>query len=148
MFRSDTMPCTSPVCFPHTRGDVPVSLGFTFAFPMFSPHAWGCSERCNSFARLLQVFPTRVGMFRLDEPSKTLALCFPHTRGDVPIERLKISPAKRFSPHAWGCSVLSSSASYQTPVFPTRVGMFRFRQMSFFATASFPHTRGDVPDKK
>ena len=50
-----------------------------------------------------------------------------------------------FSPHTWGCSANQSRHHYPPGLFPTHVGMFRAQKPIRIASASFPHTRGDVP---
>ena len=93
------------------------------------------------------VFPTRVGMFRNIFPPRGDLVGFPHTRGDVPRCAAEIAARLEFSPHAWGCSVDRLLWPPPTPVFPTRVGMFRPSSTARSRRARFPHTRGDVPSK-
>ncbi len=92
---------------------------------------------------VLNVFPTRVGMFR--EHSATNAACysFPHTRGDVPWGDCLRSIVTWFSPHAWGCSDIPCYDTRNGKVFPTRVGMFRvLHAVMPIATAFSPHAWG------
>ncbi len=111
--------------FPHTRGDVPTVFGLTSIAHLFSPHAWGCSACRRPDRRTGEVFPTRVGMFRAIPTRSSRRWCFPHTRGDVPEELIMPPGARRFSPHAWGCSAGTAYRARIADVFPTRVGMFR-----------------------
>ena len=113
---------------------------------MFSPHAWGCSVLSESQKPAMPVFPTRVGMFRLQYNHRLGEVCFPHTRGDVPSTSIIGAFGVRFSPHAWGCSVPWQKWPIGNWVFPTRVGMFLDCSGRGRAPRRFPHTRGDVPD--
>jgi len=92
---------------------------------MFSPHAWGCTDRMAS------------GAWEKDR--------FPHTRGDVPKMAKAIFDFIPFSPHAWGCTAYPQSVDLRNCVFPTRVGMYLAYDPQSGRLYSFPHTRGDVP---
>jgi len=92
-----------------------------------------------------KVFPTRVGMYRTAESAGRIGACFPHTRGDVPHPAVATGGRVKFSPHAWGCTVIKDLASIPGFVFPTRVGMYRAPRHPPPAPLRFPHTRGDVP---
>ena len=48
------------------------------------------------------VFPTRVGMNRLEHDQPGSYHRVPHTRGDEPVKRFSLSHARWCSPHAWG----------------------------------------------
>ena len=52
-----------------------------------------------------------------------------------------------FSPPAWGCSDISAAGRGAGILFPTRVGMFREGGRMKTFRISFPHPRGDVPQK-
>ncbi len=130
---------------PHTRGDVPASIGVIQADVGFSPHAWGCSVTRLRPLGGLEVLPTRVGMFRRRRQPERLQDGSPHTRGDVPGFSKTESRKNSFSPHAWGCSVCSAPRQCLDFVLPTRVGMFRFPRWPPPGSRSSPHTRGDVP---
>ena len=76
-------------------------------------------------AGLPLVFPTRVGMNRLDLGQEQVSERVPHTRGDEPAALTVI---------------------FQVPdVFPTRVGMNRVEWAGTSARTRVPHTRGDEP---
>ncbi len=70
--------------FPHTRGGVPSRSLIMNSMEEFSPHAWGCTLRQWREDLLDQVFPTRVGVYRVQLGRETTAGSFPHTRGGVP----------------------------------------------------------------
>ena len=67
-------------------------------------------------------------MFRICYINIIIILCFPHARGDVPLDRNYIS-----------------GFDY---VFPTPVGMFRILKDLLRYSRRFPHARGDVPSTR
>ncbi len=71
----------------------------------------------------------------------------PHTRGDGPSTNARQSPAKRFSPHAWGWSAFCRAVGEGHYVLPTRVGMVRIYPKRQSARFGSPHTRGDGPNR-
>ena len=95
--------------------------------------------------RQLLLFPTHVGMFRVFQVSAVCQCSFPHTRGDVPRQSSHSLKATSFSPHTWGCSALRRAVQQAGRLFPTHVGMFRSSGARSTPSATFPHTRGDVP---
>ncbi len=145
MFRSGSCLCRYYLSSPHTRGDVPRMVCPLVHLPMFSPHAWGCSERMARRAGRPSVLPTRVGMFRGLISGAASWWGSPHTRGDVPFSVYLKHAIGTFSPHAWGCSVLVVLILPLKRVLPTRVGMFRNTKNRRAIIKSSPHTRGDVP---
>src|SRR5260221_14619558 len=52
----------------------------------------------------------------------------------------------RFSPHAWGWSVIFKEEPRMSLVLPTRVGMVRNGSPASAGMCCSPHTRGDGPD--
>ena len=59
--------CDDLACrFPHMRGGVPAGVGSRAILPPFSPHAWGCSVETIIYPEGEGVFPTCVGVFRLN----------------------------------------------------------------------------------
>ncbi len=132
-------------CFPHPRGDVPPRREDIDSGKLFSPPAWGCSVDTNGSNSVFNVFPTRVGMFRLSAKRGHLASCFPHPRGDVPLGGAEPRGRAKFSPPAWGCSGFAPLRALSVEVFPTRVGMFRLIKWPGMRDGGFPHPRGDVP---
>ena len=94
------------------------------------------------------------------------AKSFPHTRGGGPNVWTDQGLATKFSPHAWGWTVLNLDEFAPEEVFPTRVGVdrtpwSRISQVCSFSphawgwtarecvgtylNISFPHTRGGGP---
>ena len=126
--------------FPHARGDVPKTFSVSMAAMKFSPRTWGCSERESRGQGRARVFPTHVGMFRSLQGVRFRPGSFPHARGDVPGASPCIYGRAPFSPRTWGCSGWQVAS-----VFPTHVGMFRFRSLRYSCCSCFPHARGDVP---
>ena len=93
----------------------------------FSPQAWGCTADCPLIFIARLVFPTGVGVYRVQCRFVSGNNSFPHRRGGVP--RIDVPRSLRvfelFSPQAWGCTGLPCSR------------IFTFR--------CFPHRRGGVP---
>ncbi len=131
--------------FPHTRGDGPLNPLIKEIYALFSPHAWGWSAVVLEPGEGLTIFPTRVGMVRASRRLCSTNADFPHTRGDGPMETLYAAIDSAFSPHAWGWSGGTLVRVHGVPIFPTRVGMVRLRDLSYYAVFNFPHTRGDGP---
>ncbi len=131
--------------FPHTRGDGPVVEGAEELQRLFSPHAWGWTDRQHRPGLVVDVFPTRVGMDRGTLSRPRSPACFPHTRGDGPPPRASCCPTQSFSPHAWGWTADRPGVRQLQDVFPTRVGMDRARRWRRCKYPCFPHTRGDGP---
>src|SRR5271166_43935 len=135
----------SPFCSPHTRGDGPFEQEGWTPNSLFSPHAWGWSDRQQRERDSDQVLPTRVGMVRMRSAYRTAGDGSPHTRGDGP----KCIPCEHstrmFSPHAWGWSERRARRIERAEVLPTRVGMVRCSFAKSARPASSPHTRGDGP---
>ena len=71
-------------CFPHPRGDGPMSHLERIKSLAFSPPAWGWSAMETLGVDDLTVFPTRVGMVRSRNQHQLTTCCFPHPRGDGP----------------------------------------------------------------
>src|SRR5271166_5838832 len=111
----------SPFCSPHTRGDGPFEQEGWTPNSLFSPHAWGWSDRQQRERDSDQVLPTRVGMVRMGFAANTRPECSPHTRGDGPRGALVESSVLKFSPHAWGWSGVHSPSLLALRVLPTRV---------------------------
>ena len=145
MFRGFTTLTSNAQSFPHSRGDVPALNPVDEQKAWFSPLTWGCSchkERPNEDK---PVFPTHVGMFLSPSTERLRRGRFPHSRGDVPNSDAQGLKRRWFSPLTWGCSEEGLSPSPADIVFPTHVGMFRFRESNMMRHKSFPHSRGDVP---
>jgi len=86
------------------RGDGPMVAVSRLSLRQFSPRAWGWSE-FNLFWRTIWiVLPTCVGMVRILTPSRMLASCSPHVRGDGPDIVTGAAHPQKFSPRAWGWS--------------------------------------------
>ena len=49
-----------------------------------------------------RVFPTRVGVNRIDLTPWAEDECIPHTRGGEPVELVDNAINSKYSPHAWG----------------------------------------------
>ena len=131
--------------FPHSRGDVPNYEDVMRDETAFSPLTWGCSGTLRGEYVRDFVFPTHVGMFLQHVGGVGDSLRFPHSRGDVPTSAVFRKNGQTFSPLTWGCSDGRSRPPHEEVVFPTHVGMFRWRRRRRSRLRSFPHSRGDVP---
>ena len=110
-----------------------------------SPRAWGWSGLGSVHIRRGGVIPTRVGMVRLPDGTRSGygviptrvgmvrqrqnclsgAASYPHARGDGPPLAEIRGLVTLLSPRAWGWSELSDNDVVLGPVIPTRVGMVR-----------------------
>jgi len=115
----------TPAGIPHTRGDGPPLARLLISLSQYSPHAWGWTVRASFVAKFLSVFPTRVGMDRSLQNLELFWECIPHTRGDGPGGQNVLFGPIRYSPHAWGWTVIPIEQPSFFGVFPTRVGMDR-----------------------
>ena len=138
-------PACSHVSFPHTRGGGPGGTGKTTTAATFSPHAWGWTVPARAGVGARSVFPTRVGVDRRRPSRPRRATRFPHTRGGGPRRLSPFGQRPAFSPHAWGWTAYSVSASSPIIVFPTRVGVDRGGANREHPQPRFPHTRGGGP---
>ena len=127
------------------RGDGPFFRLIQRERVPFSPRAWGWSRAAMTTDVWQWVFPTCVGMVRLDGTVFMPDRCFPHVRGDGPERPRSSFIASAFSPRAWGWSSDRNSAIPVRIVFPTCVGMVRTGRMPECGALCFPHVRGDGP---
>ena len=132
-------------CIPHTRGDGPIKSFQGHLEGWYSPHAWGWTAVGVLVGRVNQVFPTRVGMDRRLAYWQGGIGGIPHTRGDGPDTQFHLDCGGRYSPHAWGWTVISQPSRSKGWVFPTRVGMDRHSCGEPVWLPRIPHTRGDGP---
>ena len=130
---------------PHTRGDGPMICRRSSRWSMYSPHAWGWTNRRIMPRKLPIVFPTRVGMDRDQYLSYDWRNSIPHTRGDGPSTLPRSMYARMYSPHAWGWTGAGRRREGGVHVFPTRVGMDHPVRIPEQAGSRIPHTRGDGP---
>ncbi len=91
------------------------------------------------------VLPTRVGMVRGRGFTSWDAMSSPHARGDGPRVASLRCNGVRFSPRAWGWSVMAFKLRHFCEVLPTRVGMVRCVKRFLDETKGSPHARGDGP---
>ena len=91
-------------CFPHARGGVPIPIDISGNGNTFSPRTWGCTSACAILPIATIVFPTHVGVYRVDH----------HV----------FAYSSAFSPRTWGCTVFGEIAEGVVVVFPTHVGVY------------------------
>jgi len=90
--------------FPHARGGVPRYPQPVASISSFSPRTWGCTCATSLKNYGSSVFPTHVGVYRLNIANVLWANRFPHARGGVPsLERFSGCDWV-FSPRTWGCT--------------------------------------------
>ena len=145
MFRLSIFLRRSSRRFPRVRGDVPTNSHSSSATRWFSPRARGCSEVAKGELTPDQVFPACAGMFLLRNRRKSLRLCFPRVRGDVPFIAQGGDGDPLFSPRARGCSSQIFLPSLFLGVFPACAGMFQHACHRAQTLRCFPRVRGDVP---
>ena len=109
---------------PHMRGGVSGIASSLAGLPKYSPHAWGCFPHTKTGQKRRFVFPTCVGVFLTNGPSKILSA--------------------KYYPHAWGCFLSPLWIWLPEHVFPTCVGVFLTVTASTFNIVSIPHMRGGV----
>src|SRR5205809_480316 len=108
-----------------------------------SPRAWRWTGGTVKETETYQVFPTRVGMDRPLPQTPRRPARVPHARGDGPatVEIRILGPV--CSPRAWGWTDTGRVRVQRVPVFPTRVGMDRPRDVLRRDVEGVPHARGD-----
>ncbi|KAF0093298.1 MAG: hypothetical protein E1N59_2990 [Puniceicoccaceae bacterium 5H] len=145
MDRECRRPSLRPVGIPHPRGDGPGILSSSRSPASYSPPAWGWTGTEADSRLCLTVFPTRVGMDRSDDQRKHETHGIPHPRGDGPHLANAFVPSMRYSPPAWGWTVVLVLELVICDVFPTRVGMDRRLSRIHRLPQRIPHPRGDGP---
>ncbi len=116
----------------------------------FSPHVWGCFYYANSKLPRISVLPTCVGVFLRDLTIHISHTSSPHMCGGVSDKPLDEEWVMRFSPHVWGCFLLSYAHSNSRDVLPTCVGVFLLVLSRNANRYCSPHMCGGVslsPDK-
>ncbi len=93
----------------------------------YSPPKWGCSEIWQDLQEIITLFPTQVGMFRGEIEAWMMSKPIPHPSGDVPVRVPRFPSPYPYSPPKWGCSVYNELLDLLHRLFPTQVGMFRFK---------------------
>ena len=157
--------------FPHTRGGVPELALDIDANDLRFPHTRGCVPYAiKTYWGMFVVFPTRVGVYRLDGwglvlgygvfptrvgvyrteavRERVYTYSFPHTRGGVPIYRNAHPNGNRSFPHTRGGVPNTSARSiFMAAVFPTRVGVYRTMSPRLLRNSMFsPHAWGCTAD--
>ena len=110
---------------PHARGDGPKG-GRLQTFEVWcSPRTWGWTGHQNEIVHRLPVFPTHVGMDRLEGGGACAGAGVPHARGDGPLFRQINFNRSLCSPRTWGWTDPCGTLVRVDLVFPTHVGMDR-----------------------
>ena len=129
---------------PHARGGVSTAVRSAWHQAPSSPRPWGCFFIGLPFEVTMPVFPTPVGVFL-----KFRAACphdsgLPHARGGVSLFDGMQRDVKRSSPRPWGCFLQHIGQQEVLTVFPTPVGVFRYRRTASAIMRRLPHARGGV----
>ena len=130
---------------------------------MYSPRKWGWTAYRVERVEHQCVFPTQVGMNRMESRLTAGWLSIPYASGDEPMPTLSADKPYLYSPRKWGWTVLyelfeKSTFQYslrkwgwtgflqhrihQILVFPTQVGMNRDICLSFPRDHRIPHIGG------
>ena len=133
---------------PHTRGGVSPPAPHPDRRSGSSPHTWGCFPRPQSRPRIINVFPTHVGVFLSSCCSSSRLISLPHTRGGVSTTTTTTTGTAPSSPHTWGCFWQNPSQMLSATVFPTHVGVFLSAASSRASFMCLPHTRGGVSGRR
>ena len=129
---------------PHARGGVSSPWPPRRPCRPSSPRPWGCFSGKRLRWSPACVFPTPVGVFRINAASASLSEGLPHARGGVSTDLLWAGCALLSSPRPWGCFLTAQHVPALDEVFPTPVGVFPrwFRMPLQFG--GLPHARGGV----
>ena len=146
MDRNRSRTCPVYLCVPHGRGDGPPPSTDFRNVGACSPRAWGWTVRVLRRGRGASVFPTGVGMDRRRRRRAASRSSVPHGRGDGPVQPASVSSSSTCSPRAWGWTASSGNGEAPVAVFPTGVGMDRYRRASPNRGTGVPHGRGDGPE--
>ncbi len=106
MVRTMAYAISVPYRSPHVRGDGPRRAPTVDIASEFSPRAWGWSDHIISDMNGVAVLPTCVGMVRPRSVLPGSPASSPHVRGDGPSSAASLVVVLRFSPRAWGWSVV------------------------------------------
>ncbi len=109
---------------PHVRGGVSHANRTEGTRQRSSPRAWGCFCGLQVAKRLLDVFPTCVGVFPQAYQPRSPQAGLPHVRGGVSSSAGAGCEGFWSSPRAWGCFPHRRRWTGRPRVFPTCVGVF------------------------
>src|SRR5262249_20028431 len=91
----------------------------------WSPRAWGWTAGSGPPGWARDVVPTRVGVDRRRRSGARRRWRGPHARGGGPSPSSTVICALRWSPRAWGWTVVKPDDATLLHVVPTRVGVNR-----------------------
>ena len=131
-------------CLPHARGGVSVYAAVDSNGNESSPRTWGCFLFLKNRKKVVDVFPTHVGVFPSVMKLTLKLIGLPHARGGVSGERRTYCINGGSSPRTWGCFRKRTTFVYACEVFPTHVGVFPYYVSSMTTTGRLPHARGGV----
>ena len=88
---------------PHARGGVSDPDFKRYGAIGSSPRTWGCFFVPGEIVSETGVFPTHVGVFRVQALGVGAVDCLPHARGGVSTDVAPLRPGPGSSPRTWGC---------------------------------------------
>ncbi len=130
---------------PHARGDGPCAVNSLRKLLAYSPRPWGWTGLRERQRSQRYVFPTPVGMDRLQRGLCVEDGSIPHARGDGPAHVFVLPCPCTYSPRPWGWTAGVPQEGIDGSVFPTPVGMDRKSPSVLEAPGGIPHARGDGP---
>ena len=118
---------TDHLCFPRTRGDVPMDEAPSLVVTLLPPHTRGCTHRTAQLIEAPLASPAHAGMYLGQRLCPIGQRCFPRTRGDVPYGVDTDRGVIVLPPHTRGCT-FSSYSLYGSPMAsPAHAGMYPVR---------------------
>ena len=131
---------------PHVRGDGPYASRDRRSRRGFSPRAWGWSALRAGSSQLVAVLPTCVGMVRTDRGyAMPVSRVLPTCVGMVRPIAAGLMRRDRFSPRAWGWSVMRAQCAAGVARSPHVRGDGPHAHRSTCCEPRSPHVRGDGP---
>ncbi len=94
---------------------------------------------------MISVFPTHVGVYRLDPQADQWEIRIPHACGGVPFIDVLAAIDNAYSPRMWGCTAERRNKAMVEDVFPTHVGVYRYTEQIAENEERIPHACGGVP---
>ena len=110
------------MCLPHACGGVSRARRARRAPAESSPRMWGCLRVPRSVFFDINVFPTHVVVFPLQQAREPFDISLPHACGGVSLRLTILGGSNPSSPRMWGCFHFPRLRLPSAPVFPTHVG--------------------------
>ncbi len=111
----------------------------------YSPRMWGWTQRRHGGGRGEAVFPTHVGVDPPPRRCRGWSTCIPHACGGGPDVVLSACATSSYSPRMWGWTRVGAGRPAALGVFPTHVGVDRWRPSAITRSPCIPHACGGGP---